>query len=137
MPTSRTTFARRVSEPPVPVHDNPVGGEGGGVLAATATVADWLALPPVPVQFSAYVLFVVMVSMDTDPWVAMEPDQEPDAVQAVALVEDQVSIESPPLWTELGLALSDTVGLLAAALAVMVMTAEVGEPKSAPCTWAM
>jgi hypothetical protein len=137
MPVSRTIFAFKVSEPLVPVHDNPVGGGGGGVLAVTVTVADWLALPPVPVQFSVYVLFVVMVSMDTVPWVAMEPDQDPDAVQAVALVEDQVSIESPPLWTELGLALSDTVGLLPAALPVMVMTAEAGEPKSAPCGWAI
>ena len=50
MPVSRTIFAFRVSEPLVPVHDNPVGGGGGGVLAVTVTVADWLALPPVPVQ---------------------------------------------------------------------------------------
>ena len=50
MPTSRTTFARSVSEPLVPLHDSPVGGGGGGALAATVTVADWLALPPVPVQ---------------------------------------------------------------------------------------
>ena len=46
-PVSRTALALRVSEPLVPVQDKPVGG---GVLAVTVTVADWLALPPVPVQ---------------------------------------------------------------------------------------
>jgi hypothetical protein len=47
MPAPRTIFAFKVSVPLVPVHDNPVGG---GVLDATDTVADWLALPPAPVQ---------------------------------------------------------------------------------------
>ena len=47
IPTSRTMLALSVSEPLVPVQDKPVGG---GVFAVTVTVADWLALPPVPVQ---------------------------------------------------------------------------------------
>ncbi len=47
IPVSRTIFARNVNVPLVPVHDIPVGG---GVLEATDTVADWLALPPAPVQ---------------------------------------------------------------------------------------
>lgn len=38
------------------------------------------------------------------------PDQPPEAVQEVAFVEDQVSIEDPPLTTEVGFAVSDTVG---------------------------
>jgi hypothetical protein len=50
MPVSRTMLALRVSEPLVPVQDKPVGG---GVLAVTVTVADWLALPPAPVQVKA------------------------------------------------------------------------------------
>jgi hypothetical protein len=50
IPVSRTIFARSVSEPLVPVQDIPVGGATGGALAVTVTVADWLALPPVPVQ---------------------------------------------------------------------------------------
>jgi hypothetical protein len=41
-------LALNVSVPLVPVQDSPP--VGGGVLAATVTVADWLALPPVPVQ---------------------------------------------------------------------------------------
>jgi hypothetical protein len=38
------------------------------------------------------------------------PDQPPEAVQLVASVEDQVSVEDPPLATDVGLAASDTVG---------------------------
>ena len=41
---------------------------------------------------------------------ACAPDHPPEAVQAVALVEDQVNVELPPLETLVGLALSDTVG---------------------------
>jgi hypothetical protein len=46
------------------------------------------------------------------------PVQAPEAVHAVALVEDQVKVELPPLATLLGLALSETLG--AVALTVMV-----------------
>lgn len=42
--------------------------------------------------------------------VALAPDQLPEAVQEVAFVEDQVSVEDPPLVTDLGFAASDTVG---------------------------
>jgi hypothetical protein len=47
IPEARTAFACSVSEPLEPVQEAAVGG---GALAATVTVADWLALPPVPVQ---------------------------------------------------------------------------------------
>jgi len=40
----------------------------------------------------------------------LAPDQPPEAVQEVAFVEDQVSIEDPPLTTEVGFVVSDTVG---------------------------
>jgi hypothetical protein len=39
-----------VSGPLVPVQDKPVGG--GGALELTLTVADWVAVPPAPVQVS-------------------------------------------------------------------------------------
>jgi hypothetical protein len=48
--------------------------------------------------------------VDCEPLVAKVPDQPPEAVQAVALVEDQVRVELPPLVTLMGLALSETVG---------------------------
>ena len=44
------------------------------------------------------------------PEVALVPDQPPEAVQLVALVEDQVSVEAPPLTTDVGFAVNDTVG---------------------------
>ena len=40
----------------------------------------------------------------------MAPDQPPDAVQEVAFVEDQVSVEDAPFAIDVGFAVSDTVG---------------------------
>ena len=44
------------------------------------------------------------------PEVPLVPDQPPEAVQELASVEDQVSIEDPPYATAVGFAASDTVG---------------------------
>jgi len=57
------------------------------------------------------VALAVKAPVDCDPFVALEPDQAPEAVQAVALVEDQLSIELPPLAIVLGLALKLTVAV--------------------------
>lgn len=48
--------------------------------------------------------------MDCDPLTGLVPDQAPDAVQAVALVADQVSVAPLPLATVLGLAARLMVG---------------------------
>ena len=48
--------------------------------------------------------------MDCEPLSALLPLQPPEAVQAVAFVADQVSVELFPLATELGAALTRTVG---------------------------
>ena len=48
--------------------------------------------------------------MDCVPVTALAPDQDPEAVQAVALVADQVSVELLPLATVLGLAEKAMVG---------------------------
>ena len=61
--------------------------------------------------------------VDCDPLIALAPDQEPAAVQAVALVEDHVSVELLPEATELGLVLIFTVGT-AAVLPVTVTVAD-------------
>ena len=45
------------------------------------------------------------------PLTALVPDQAPEAVHEVALVEDQVKVELPPLVTVLGLALILTVAV--------------------------
>ena len=48
--------------------------------------------------------------VDWVPLVPLLPDQPPEAVQAVALVEDHVSVELPPEAIVLGPALMVTVG---------------------------
>ena len=48
--------------------------------------------------------------MALEPAVASEPVQPPEAVHAVALVEDQLSVVPPPLATVLGLEVIETVG---------------------------
>jgi hypothetical protein len=52
----------------------------------------------------------VSAPVDRVPLVALLPDQPPEAVQAVALAEDQVRVEAPPEATVLGAALMLTVG---------------------------
>ena len=47
--------------------------------------------------------------MDCDPLADLAPDQAPEAVQAVALL-DQLSVDAPPGLTVLGLALRLTNG---------------------------
>jgi hypothetical protein len=49
--------------------------------------------------------------VDCEPLVARAPDQPPDAAQEVALVEDQVSVDEPPLAMLVGLALKLTLGV--------------------------
>ena len=55
-------------------------------------------------------LDVVSAPLDWLPEIALVPDHAPEAVQEVALVEDQVSVEDAPLAIEVGFAVSDTVG---------------------------
>ena len=81
-----------------------------GAGDVTVTVEDCAALPPVPVQVSVYVALAVSAPVDEEPLMALLPDQAPDAVQAVALVLDQVKVEVLPLSMELGLAARLTVG---------------------------
>lgn len=52
----------------------------------------------------------VRAPVDAEPLVALEPDHAPEAVQAVAFVDDQVSDEALPRVIELGLARRLTVG---------------------------
>jgi hypothetical protein len=82
---------------------------GAGVV--TDTVADCTALPPLPLQVSVYVWLAVSAPVDCEPPVAASaPDHAPEAVQDVALVADQVSVELLPLATVLGFAEKLTVG---------------------------
>jgi hypothetical protein len=84
------------------------------------TVADALALPPAPVQVRVKLPLAVSAPVDWLPGVAFVPDQSPEAVQLVALVEDQISVEAAPLVTDVGFAVSDTVGTCDAPVTVTV-----------------
>jgi hypothetical protein len=80
--------------------------------AAAFTVTVALAgadVPPLPLQLNMY---VVVLAGDTVrvPLVALVPDQPPEAAHEVALVEDQVTVETLPGVMLAGLAENDTVG---------------------------
>ncbi len=82
-------------------------GAGGAV---TVTVVDCEALPPTPEQFSVNVLVAVNGPVDWVPPFTLAPDHAPEAVQLVASVDDQVSVELAPLAMICGFALIVTVG---------------------------
>ena len=54
-------------------------------------------------------MLALSAPVDWEPLTALLPDQPPEAVQAVALLETQLTVELPPLATVLGLALMLTV----------------------------
>jgi hypothetical protein len=96
---------------------------GAGMV--TVMVADWVALPPEPTHVTLKVVFALRAPVDCDPLVVSGPLHAPDAVQELALVEDQVKVELPPLATVVGLALTVTVG-------VGVMTVTVADCAALP-----
>lgn len=81
-----------------------------GGVADTVTVADWAAEPPFPVQVRVYFVVAVSAAVVWEPVVASEPPQPPEAVQAVALVDDHERDEVAPLLTVVGVALKVTAG---------------------------
>ena len=96
---------------------------GLGAMATVAVAA--VLVPPVPVHFNVYVVVAVKAPVPWLPLVPFAPAKVPPvAVQDVALVELQVSVELPPLAIDVGLADSVAVGTGAmatvAAAAVLV-----------------
>ena len=82
-------------------------GAGTTVTLAVAT----LLAPPTPVQVNEYEPAIVRGPVLCVPLVALVPLQFPEAVHDVALVELHVSVEAPPLATEVGFAVSVTVAV--------------------------
>jgi hypothetical protein len=76
----------------VGVADNESVG-AGFVTDDTLTVADCVAVPPVPVHASVYVVLAVGVTLCV-PDVASVPDHPPVAVQLVAFVDDHESVDA-------------------------------------------
>jgi len=87
-----------------------VGAGGGGGVLVTVTVTDWVTLPPAPVQVSEKLPVAVSAAVVWLPLVALVPDQAPDAVQPLALADDQLSVAVAPLATDVGLAPKLNVG---------------------------
>jgi hypothetical protein len=81
-------------------------GAGATVTVAVAT----LLVPPAPLQVNEYDVVTVRAPVLCVPLVPLVPLQPPDAVHEVALVELHVSVEAPPLATEVGFAVNVTVG---------------------------
>lgn len=87
-------------------------------LAASVTVAAGMMVtvavaallpPPAPEQTSEYAAAALRDAVFWLPLAGLAPLQAPEAVQDVALVELQVSVEAPPLTTAVGFAASATV----------------------------
>lgn len=81
-------------------------GAGGD----TVTVADCAAEPPAPVQVSVYLVVAESAGVAAEPLVGSEPLHPPEAVQEVALVEDQVKVDVAPVLIVLGFADRVTAG---------------------------
>ncbi len=97
-------------------------------MPPTVTVAlDW-PLPPAPVQTSVNTDVAVKAPVVAVPEVARLPVQPPDAVQAVAFVELQVSVAVDPLLTVVGDAASVTTGAGVAGVTVTVALADALPP---------
>ena len=102
--------------------------ETAGAELVTVTVADCAAEPPGPVQVITYFVVALSATVSWVPLAASVPVQPPDAEQAAALVEDQVSLDAAPLWTVLGLALK----LIEGGVAVTATAADCDELPPAP-----
>jgi hypothetical protein len=82
----------------------------GKGLAATVTVAEPVAVPPLPVQLSPNVLDAESGPVFHEPLVAFAPVHAPDAVQLDAPVLLHVSVDAFPMLTLVGDALSESCG---------------------------
>jgi hypothetical protein len=99
-----------VAVPPLAIVPGLADKVSVGNGAVTATLTDWLALPPGPAHVSTYVSSVVRGPVVCEPLKPFCPDQPPDAVQVVALADDHVNVEAAPLLTVVWLAVRLTVG---------------------------
>src|SRR6202035_3552001 len=93
-----------VELPPLGTLVGPALMETLGGVADVVTVADWDAEPPAPVHVSMNLVVAERLAVALGPLVGLVPLHPPDATQAVALVDDQASIDAAPLLTVLGLA---------------------------------
>lgn len=100
---------------------------GGGVAGVTLTVTVCVAVPPAPVQLSVNEVVDVSPLRTSVPVRPLAPLQPPLAVQLAAFVADQPNVDAPPLTTDAGVAVSETVGG-GAALTVTVTDCDADPP---------
>jgi hypothetical protein len=100
----------KVELPPLDTLLGPALSDTLGGLADVVTVADCDAAPPGPVHVRVYFVVAVRLDVAFEPLVVMLPLQPPEAVQAVAFLDDQVSIAAAPLLRVLGFAERLTAG---------------------------
>jgi hypothetical protein len=93
-----------------------------GAALETEAVAVWVAVPPTPLHVNSNSVSLVIASVVSEPFVATEPIQPPDAVQLVAPLELQVRIALAPGATVVGLTVSDTTGGVVASEAAVTAT---------------
>jgi hypothetical protein len=67
-------------------------------------------VPPAPVQLTVNLVVALSAAVTCDPAVASVPLQPPEALHAVAFVDDQVNVEVAPLFTVVGFAAKVTAG---------------------------
>lgn len=72
---------------------------GAGVTGVTVTVAFPVAVPPGPEHASENVTVFARAPVACDPDVALVPVHPPDAVHAVAFVDDHDKVDVPPWAT--------------------------------------
>src|SRR5262249_34454537 len=89
----------------------------------TATVALCVAgvVPLAPLQVSVKVVVLLKAPVLTLPLVPSLPDHPPQALQLVALLEDQLRVELPPAVRVAGLADRLTVGLADGAVSTAML----------------
>jgi len=81
-----------------------------GAAAATVTVADCAAVPPLPVQVRTNWVVALKGTVVCEPEIASVPVQPPDAEQLEASLAFHVRTVATPLFTVDGLAVKVTVG---------------------------
>jgi hypothetical protein len=104
------TVQFRVELPPVATVINVALNWIAGSGSVTVTTALAFAVPPGPVQDSVNVVLALSAADTSLPLVALVPVQPPLAVQVVAFVDDHARLVDEPVVTEIGIAVSVTVG---------------------------
>ena len=97
----------------------------GGVVTETLAVAS--RVPPAPVHDSVKLVLAVSDATVSEPLMGFVPLHPPVAEQDVAFDALHVSTAEPPLFTDVALTLSDTVGGCAE-LATETVTLRAAEP---------